>query len=211
VISISYNDNLGKVLTDFAQKFPEFFPKAMRDVGSHLRKRMAQELRAGAPAGEALAPPDPLTIALKASSDSFAKDYRRRKLGKKSHPKPPTPVRLQRLTRTFGGKLPDLLEYQLGGGELLRVGFLGVVFGGSQRAAQKFQSEMTRPFTRIERQMIRLKLGQDYKQPKEYDRPARPVIPPYEDDPTLKADIIDTVAKSITAQMENSIRKAGAA
>ena len=205
LVQFRFKDGASPTLDDFAAQYPKQFAKGLRDLGSWLRKQVAEQLRSAQAAGQSLPPLDTLTVRLKEAT--AIQDFRKRKIGKKSKRKTNPTRQIQRLSRAFGGRLPDIVEYLVTDGTV-DVGYLGKTFPGSGKVAARFQSAETRPFTRYEHRMIRLLLGAHFKQPSQLTRPARPVITDWANSPQLRAKAGEVIVKSIQAQLNASIQKA---
>src|SRR5436190_1546146 len=117
--AVTVKDGITPSLTELAEQFPREFRKGLMDLASRYKRRMAQEIRAGHPAGVQLAPLDPITLELKAKQMLRVKTTRKtmrraiREGWLNYQPKIKNLARFARQQKGFGGRIPDLSEYDL--------------------------------------------------------------------------------------------------
>ena len=167
-----------------AQGLPGMIQDSLVDVGSYWRKRLVREIGAG----EGLAAWNKLTVDL---YSGFRTDInrQRRLLREKANPRskvnPYVQEKLDILLQKkrdrskMGGKLPGLIRFDVGKGNV-RIGWLENKTPGVVKRSSMFQRSQQRAFSRGEREVFRILLGNAYKQPGALNRPERPAIANYD-------------------------------
>lgn len=211
-------DGITPGLEQIAAEFPKEFRKALMDVGSHYRKAMRIEIRAGAPAGQTVPPLHPVTIALRhkrLTSRAAGRGLLRTKAGRLQSKRAVRILKRARIqaginTRKhvfehesdlqgFGGKLPEFSRYELTDAAV-RIGFLDTQVPGSNRAFDRWQRALSRAHTKEERRMLHVRLAKTgVAVPPSYVKPARSSVAPYA---TLAAgEAHQIILKSIRARL----------
>jgi hypothetical protein len=219
--AITIKDGITPAMQEMAKQFPVEMPKAMISLGQWLRKRIASEARAGAPAQNRFGPLAAITMALRTARSPVAvlKRARRSSAAVKS-------ILSQRDVREiqegFGGELTGgsnpygliaFRAFKQGRDFGVSVGFMDEFSGGSARAASRFQSATgQKPITPQAHKWLRLRLGKDYQQPRMWPaKPARMIFDSYVNDPVLGQEKLRVLATAITRIRESAMAKAARA
>ena len=224
--AITIRDGITPGLVYLAENFPKEYRKALMDVGSRYAKMMRPEIRAGAPAGRAFVPLNPITIFLRHRRLSAAADRHTVRYGKAANLNRKRAARLMRTARDmavvnptkhfseiesnmqgFGGKLPDLTRFDLLGENTgVAVGFLDEKIPGSGKAFARYQRSLgPRPLSNREKHRMHILLGKEMPMPTSYTKPERLGVSPYQ--AGMAQDAERSITKSVRALLQNAARK----
>jgi hypothetical protein len=208
-MSIKVTEDVSLTLSDLADKFPQDYRGALMDLGSRWRKRMGSDLRSGKTATGNLAALDPITLALKAAGRAELLAARRsfRMTGGSSKSRIGKAFTNKlKWNKGYGGRLPELEEYQIGQ-DVLKVGFLGNIFEGSPKSAMRFQKAMGgERLTRGQHAMLRITLGDKFRQPTTFTpKPARDDVAPYAEGFSKEAQ--DYIIHNIAGRLERKLKR----
>jgi len=204
-VTASVQDGITPTLDDLARQYPQFYKKALMDLGSRWRKTIAREMRAGAPAGQPFAPLHPLTLRTRQERMAAIRTSRRQL---RAEGVAATSKRARSLTRRktllqgFGGRLPGLVEYSTTDG--VRVGFIGAVFKRSDRAGARWMRRESRAWDKGERHWLHQMYGETIPFAS-YARPERQAVAPQQT--RWSADTEATIRNSIQARIDAAAAK----
>lgn len=202
---IVVKDGITPSLQALAAEFPQDYRKALMDLGSRYRRRMATEFREGIPAHTALAPLSPVTIEMRRRrSAGIAGEIQ--KTGKTLTAKRFQKALSEAGLSGFGGKLPDLNEYDpLPNNEGVRIGWFGKIKKGLDRQMLRYQRAASRSFTKEERRKFHQMFGKTLPE-NTYHKPQRPVVYPFSDE--LAFDAYTSILKTMRARLKWAQTKA---
>ena len=195
-------DGITPSLNELAKQYPQFYRQALRDLGRKWRNTISKEMRAGAPAGQPFAPLSQLTQDIRAGK---LQSLRKKRAALRAEGISGRSKRGQALTRQrsmlkgFGGKLPDLVEYDTADG--VRVGFLAGVFGNTKPAAERWIRQSQRAWSRQERHWLHQLYGDNIPF-MAYAKPERQAVAPQQ--VRWNQDAEQTIRKSLLARLQAS-------
>lgn len=201
-VAVTVNDQITPSLDELARQYPQFYRQALKDLGRSWRNTIGKEMRAGAPADQPFAPPSQLTQDIRAGKLQTLRKKRAalRAEGVSAKSKRGQALTRQRsMLRGFGGKLPDLVEYDTADG--VRVGFLSGVFGNTKPAAERWMRQAHRSWTRRERHWLHQLYGENIPF-MAYSKPERQAVAPQQVRWNQKAE--KTIRESLMARLQAS-------